>query len=76
MLYLVEAQNLGPVEYSQLDFSMMINRVFLEVYKEPWQFWAEIGRVFETYDKLTGGNPNNDQGILSSRMRELTAFEF
>lgn len=42
MLYLVEAQNLGPVEYSQLDFSMMMNRVFLEVYKEPWQFWAEI----------------------------------
>lgn len=36
MLYLVENQQLVQNDVQQIDFSVVLNRIFLEVYKEPW----------------------------------------
>ena len=50
MLYLVENTNLGQSDHQQIDFSMVMNRIFLEVYKEPWQFWSDVIKVYDTYE--------------------------
>ena len=75
MLYLVEGQ-LAPGDRQQIDFSVVLNRIFLEVYREPWQFWNDVVKVYEFYEKLVENQPESDQMKLSSRMRELTVFVF
>jgi hypothetical protein len=52
MLYLTD-QNSQPInEVNQIDFSIVLNRVFLEIYKEPSQFWSDIIKVYESYEQL------------------------
>ncbi len=54
MLHLVENLPPGQTELYHLDFSIVMNRIFLEVYKEPQQFWNDILKVLDSYEEIIG----------------------
>ena len=65
-----------PEIENNVDFSVIINRIYLDYYTSPSSFWKDILAVFENLEKMNNHDEENDRSFLIYRLRELSIFCF
>lgn len=62
-------------EFSEaIDFSVINNRIHLDYYHKPMDFWKDLENVYNTVDRLRDYlNEKSDLHELNDRMKQLTA---
>jgi hypothetical protein len=68
-------QNWDEFQY-KLDFSIVLNWVYLEHYKEWHYFWRDLLKVLDIYNQLNKFQENEDQSVLLYRMKQLIIFSY
>lgn len=58
-LYLSQLVLERPEFPAKLDFSIILNRIYLEHYKESHLFWRDLLKVMDLYDQINQGRTNN-----------------
>lgn len=67
-------QNFAPEFSESLDFAVVNNRVHLDYYQRPLDFWRDLENVYNTVDRLREYlNEKSDLHELNDRMKQLTA---
>lgn len=75
-LYLTRLTQDLPEFQIKLDFSIVLNRVYLEHYKESQLFWQDLLKVIDLYEQINQHNQSNDQAVLCRRMKALIAIAY
>ncbi len=54
----------------------MLNRVYLDYYKCPEEFWRDLIQVFDNFDIYNYRKQDNDFAIIVYRMKNIAKFAF
>ena len=61
---------------NNLDFSIIINRIFLDFYTEPISFWNDLLIVFDNFDIFNYRRKGNDTYMLLDRMKQIARIMY
>lgn len=64
-----------PEITNNIDFSIILNRVYLDYYKRPVEFWRDVLAFFEILENINK-RKTNDIGVLIQRLKEVTKALF
>jgi chromodomain-helicase-DNA-binding protein 7 len=70
LLNLCEIYPEFPEIQNFVDFSVIINRIYLDDYKTPSCFWKDVLQIFDNFEIINGRQKNNDRAIIIYRLRE------
>ena len=64
-----------PEITNNIDFSILLNRIYLDYYKRPYDFWKDLLAFFDIME-IVNKRRTNDISILISRLREIAKVLF
>jgi len=67
------APNYRKVITNPMDLGTLLNRVYLDYYKTPSQFWIDLGFVFKNCRKFNK-DPGSDIRVLCDTLREVSVY--
>ena len=60
----------------KIDLNVIINRIYLDYYVDPKDFWNDLKIMLNNYDIINSKRTDNDQYCILCRMRELITHLF
>lgn len=57
--------------HNRLDFSIILNKLYLDVFKRPVDFWRELVELFSIFNKLNR-DKKNDIGCIIHRLMQVS----